>query len=63
MPKTAERPTPVRGRENEVSQEDIEKAAYYHWLNRGCPNDDSLTDWVEAERELSAEGHWVSKQN
>ena len=63
MPKTAERPSPVRERENEVNQEDIEKAAYYHWLNRGCPSDDSLTDWVEAERELAAEGHWVSKQN
>jgi len=43
----------VKKSEQEVSRESLEVAAYYHWLNRGCPQDDSLTDWLEAEKELS----------
>ena len=63
MPKTIEKPSPVRKKENEVRREDIELEAYYHWEQRGCPSDDSLTDWVEAERKLAATEHWVLSKN
>jgi hypothetical protein len=36
---------------SEVSKEGMEVAAYYRWLNRGCPANDDLSDWVEAEKE------------
>jgi hypothetical protein len=36
---------------NEASKEQLEVAAYYHWINRGCPTNDDLTDWVEAEKQ------------
>ena len=39
--------------EKEVAKETLEVAAYYHWLNRGCPSNDELCDWVEAEKELA----------
>jgi len=39
--------------ESEVSKGNLEVAAYYHWLNRGCPSNDELCDWVEAEKELA----------
>ncbi len=39
----------------QLSQRELEVAAYYNWLNRGCPNGDSLTDWVEVEK------HWDGK--
>jgi len=35
--------------EEKPNRENLEVAAYYHWLNRGCPHGDSLTDWVEVE--------------
>jgi len=35
--------------EKKATKKDLEVAAYYHWLERGSPNDDSLTDWVEVE--------------
>ncbi len=38
--------------EKGVSRESLEVAAYYHWQNRGCPNNDEMCDWVEAEKEL-----------
>ena len=38
----------------EISQEKLEEAAYYHWLERGCPFDDALTDWVEVEQKFPA---------
>ena len=38
--------------EEKPVQENIEVAAYYHWLNRGCPHGDSLTDWVEVEIQM-----------
>ena len=34
------------------SQKELEEAAYYRWLNRGCPSGDDLADWVEAEKSL-----------
>jgi hypothetical protein len=39
---------------NDVPTERLEHeiAAYYHWLDRGCPIGDDLTDWFEAERNL-----------
>ncbi len=42
--------------QKEVSQQDLESAAYFRWIERGCPLDDSLTDWVEAEKDLKARG-------
>lgn len=35
----------------EIPRKCVETAAYYHWLDRGCPPGDDLTDWIEAERE------------
>ena len=43
--------------DREVLEEDYETdervavAAYYKWLGRGCPLNDSLTDWVSAHKE------------
>ena len=51
MAKTKEKDAVVKS-EKEVSQEKLEVAAYYHWQNRGCPNNDEMCDWVEAEKEL-----------
>lgn len=55
MVKTIAKPKTAKAKE-EVSREELEVAAYYHWLNRGCPNDDPLTDWVEAEEKLNKDG-------
>ncbi len=33
-----------------MSKEEMEMAAYFHWLGRGCPSDDSLTDWIAVEK-------------
>lgn len=52
MVKTIARPKTAKTNEA-VSREELEVAAYYHWQNRGCPNDDPLTDWVEAEDKLN----------
>lgn len=52
MVKTITKPKTAKAKET-VSQEELEVAAYYHWMNRGCPKDDSLTDWVEVETELN----------
>lgn len=38
-----------------VSKEELAVAAYFHWLNRGCPINDDLTDWIEAEKEYERE--------
>jgi hypothetical protein len=59
MAKLKDRPSAVRLKENEVTKEDVEREAYYHWLGRGCPEGDAMTDWVEAERKLSAQGDWM----
>lgn len=37
-----------RGRE--VSRKEHEMAAYYHWEKRGCPLNDSMADWLWAEK-------------
>ncbi len=52
MVKTIAKPKSLKAKEA-VSREELEVAAYYHWLNRGCPKDDSLTDWVEVETEMN----------
>jgi len=36
-----------------ASKEELEQAAYFNWLNRGCPCNDELTDWLEAEKKHS----------
>ncbi len=46
----------------EVSKKDIEVAAYFHWLERGCPFNDDLTDWVEAEKWMNHRSAPVSKR-
>lgn len=35
-----------------MTNEHVETAAYYKWQNRGCPHNDSLSDWVNAHKEL-----------
>ena len=39
--------------ENRVSQEDLQIAAYYRWLNQGCPSNNDLSDWLQAEKEMA----------
>lgn len=63
MPKVKDKPSAVRLKENEITKEAIELEAYYHWLNRGCPIGDEMTDWVEAERKLAAQGDWIHSKN
>ncbi len=38
-----------------ATNEQMEVAAYYQWQHRGCPSNDSLTDWVNAHLELEQE--------
>jgi len=38
-----------------VPHERIAQRAYEKWMKRGCPQGTDVQDWVEAERELSAE--------
>lgn len=45
----------------EVPKEEIEMAAYYHWLKRGCPQGDPLTDWLAAEKEGPAQRSWLKR--
>jgi Protein of unknown function (DUF2934) len=33
--------------ESIVTKPHLQEAAYYKWIYRGCPSDDSITDWVE----------------
>jgi Protein of unknown function (DUF2934) len=46
-----------------LSRNQMEEAAYYHWLERGCPWGDPLTDWLAVETEEKAgpsrRGGWV----
>ena len=37
----------------QLTQEELEKAAYYRWLDRGCPHGDEMSDWLEAEKYLT----------
>ncbi len=52
MAKTKEKNTALNS-ENDGSKEKLELAAYFHWQNRGCPNNDEMCDWMEAEKELT----------
>ncbi len=38
-----------------MTKEDLEMAAYFHWLGRGCPSDDALTDWIAVEKKWGQE--------
>ena len=49
MTEEQDREVPV---EDFVTDERIAQTAYYKWLQRGCPPNDALTDWVEAHKEL-----------
>jgi hypothetical protein len=46
-----------------IPKEFLEEAAYYHWLDRGCPWGDPLTDWLAAEREGPAQRSWLHRLN
>jgi hypothetical protein len=35
-----------------ITKEELEMTAYFRWLDRGCPADDPMTDWIEAEKKL-----------
>ena len=48
--KEREKEASVMSDERMLSKEQLELAAYFHWLDRGCPENDALTDWVEAEK-------------
>jgi len=43
----------VKQAEPETTHQSLEVAAYFHWLERGCPMGDDLTDWVEVERKYA----------
>lgn len=36
-----------------ASNEQLAKAAYYHWLDRGCPLGDDESDWQAAQAQLN----------
>jgi hypothetical protein len=38
--------------ESFVTPDHVETAAYYKWLSRRRPLNDSLMDWVDAHKEL-----------
>ncbi len=38
-----------------MTRQDLEMAAYFHWLGRGCPSDDALTDWIAVENKWGLE--------
>ena len=46
------------GTDNGNSQSDrtdqIARRAYERWQERGCPQGDGLSDWLEAEQEIAA---------
>lgn len=41
-------------RRQEKTWENLRMAAYYHWLEGGCPMGDGLTGWMEVERKYAA---------
>ncbi|HJT25189.1 MAG TPA: DUF2934 domain-containing protein [bacterium] len=43
-----------RKQQDEMARSKMEVAAYYRWLERGCPMGDELTDWVEVERKYAS---------
>lgn len=52
MVKTLEKKSAPRSAKS-ISKEELEVAAYFHWMNRGCPSNDSLSDWLEVEKEFT----------
>jgi hypothetical protein len=50
---TATRVAPVTS--PSPSEEMIAQRAYQKWLERGCPRDTEVQNWLEAEAELKAE--------
>ena len=36
----------------QLSPEELATRAYFHWLERGCPNGSAEEDWFRAEEEL-----------
>lgn len=52
MVKTLEKKA-LSGSVKPLSKDELEVAAYFHWLNRGCPSNDSLADWIEVEKEFA----------
>ena len=54
MQKLKEPKKTAHGEETHATQGQIELDAYFHWIERGSPLDDPLTDWVEAEKKWKA---------
>jgi hypothetical protein len=38
------------------TSEHVHVAAYYKWQHRGCGHGESLSDWVEAHKEITQAG-------
>ena len=38
----------------ENAQDSVAERAYFHWLNRGCPEGSPHLDWFRAEMELQS---------
>ncbi len=41
------------------SHDEIALAAYYIWEERGCPGDDGVEHWLEAEQRLRGGGNII----
>lgn len=52
MFKTEEK-EPKKQSDSKMPHQSLEIAAYFHWLERGCPIGDDLTDWVEVEKKYA----------
>lgn len=50
MQKLREPRKTAHAEEAHADQERLELDAYFHWIKRGSPLNDPLTDWVEAEK-------------
>lgn len=59
MLKTKERKSSGKTEEESMSNEQLQLAAYFHWLDRGCPENDALTDWVEVEKK-DGKASWIA---
>lgn len=35
-----------------LDEHEVAERAYFHWIERGCPENSAQEDWFEAEREL-----------
>jgi hypothetical protein len=38
----------------EISRDRVAERAYFHWLERGCPEGSPQEDWLRAEQELQS---------